>query len=130
MAVLHVHEAASPPPRAPSLHGGACGMHDKIACAKRNNTKYQRKSIYIALQPRELARQPATMRAWRASYFNSLCGVAYKRTGSTAINRRTYFLSENGNLGVYRKPPKLLRIRPPFRNPEKQKTDPQYCNTS
>jgi hypothetical protein len=75
MAVLHVHEAASPPPRAPSLHGGACGMHDKIACAKRNNTKYQRKSIYIALQPRELARQPATMRAWRASYFNSLCGV-------------------------------------------------------
>jgi hypothetical protein len=53
-------------------------MHDKIACAKRNNTKYQRKSIYIALQPRELARQPATMRAWRASYnFNSLCGVAH-----------------------------------------------------
>ena len=46
-AVLHEHEAASPP-RAPPLQGGACGMHDKIACAKRNNTQPQRKSIYTA----------------------------------------------------------------------------------
>jgi hypothetical protein len=49
MAVLHVHEAASPP-RAPSLHGGACGMHDKIGLRQAQQHKIPNAKVYT---PRE-----------------------------------------------------------------------------